>query len=416
VSESLEAFLRIERSRVLASMIRFTGDFSLAEDAVHDAVVVALEQWPRVGIPRNPGAWLTVTARNKALDRIRREAKRSKMEQFAQSLSEVDLPLSTGAIRDDQLRLLFTCCHPALSAEARVALALRTLCGLTTAEIARVHLVAEPRIGQRISRAKAKIALAQIPYALPADHELPDRLSSVLTTVYSVFTIGHHAAFGSLDSRVDLAIEGIRLVRILVDLMPDEPECIGLLALMLATNARRSARVDANGDVVLMEDQDRARWNHADIAEAAALVEQVLSRRQIGPYQIQAAIACLHGLASTWDETDWAQIAVLYALLEDVAPSPVVRVNRAVAVAYDKGPEAGLQLLDVENVGLFAVQNWHLFWSTRAELLQRADRLSEASAAFQRALECETNDSDRRFLEARLAAVADRRNFGPLAT
>lgn len=406
MGESFEELLRIERGRVLASMIRFTGDISLAEDAVQDAVVVALEHWPRTGMPRNPGAWLTVTARNKALDRIRRESKRSATEQVAQSLSEGDHPIPTGAVRDDQLRLLFTCCHPALSPEARVALSLRTICGLTTSEIARVHLLPEARIGQRISRAKAKIAAARIPYSVPHDHELPDRLQSVLTTVYSVFTIGHHAAFGSLDSRVDLGIEAVRLARVLVELMPDEPECIGLLALLLATHARRDARVDAAGELVLMEDQDRARWDHRDIAEAAAFVERALPRRRVGPYQIQAAIACLHGLAPTWEETDWAQIAVLYALLEDIAPTPVVRVNRAVAVAYHEGPDAGLRVLDgAETADPNTVQRWHLFWSTRAELLRRADRPHDAINAYRHALECELNDSDRRFLESRLIAV-----------
>jgi RNA polymerase sigma-70 factor, ECF subfamily len=408
VSQSLEEFLRIERGRVLASIIRFTGDIGLAEDAVHDAVVVALEHWPRTGMPRNPGAWLTTTARNKALDRIRRESKRSTTEQVAQALSEIDVPLPTGAVRDDQLRLMFMCCHPALSPEARVALALRTICGLTTAEIARVHLLPEARISQRISRAKAKIAAARIPYVVPEDYELPDRLPSVLITLYSVFTIGHHAAFGSLDSRVDLGIEGVRLARILVELMPDEPECLGLLALVLATHARSGTRVDSAGELVLMEHQDRSQWNHTDIAEAAALVERVLPRRQIGPYQIQAAIACLHGLAPTWTETDWAQIAVLYALLEKIAPSPVVRVNRAVAVAYHEGPFAGLQMLDsVEATDTTAVQRWHLFWSTRAALLKRAGRPLEAIDAYRRALTCEPNNSDRRFLESQLALLVD---------
>ncbi len=400
---AMEEFLRIERGRVLGSLIRFTGDIGLAEDAVQDAVLTALEHWPKTGMPRNPGAWLTITARNKALDRLRRESKRSAAELTAQLLNDIDAPLQTGVIRDDQLRLLFTCCHPALSPEARVALALRTLCGLTTVEIARIHLVSETRIGQRISRAKAKIAAARIPYTVPQDHELPDRLISVLITLYSVFTMGHHAAFGALDSRVDLADEGIRLTRILVDLMPDEPECLGLLALMLATHARKNARVNSVGDLVLMENQDRRQWNHPDISEAAALVERVLSRRQIGPYQIQAAISCLHGLAPTWIETDWPQIATLYALLDDLAPSMVVRVNRAVAVAYAQGPGAGLCLLD--QLEISAAQRWHLYWSTRAELLKRADQPSEAAAAYQHALGCEINDSDRRFLESSLRAL-----------
>ena len=416
----MEEFLRIERGRVLSSLIRFTGDIGLAEDAVQDAVVAALEHWPKTGMPRNPGAWLTTTARNKALDRIRRESKRSATERTAQLLNEIDGPLLTGTIRDDQLRLLFTCCHPALSPEARVALALRTICGLSTAEIARVHLVSEARIGQRISRAKAKIAGARIPYVIPHDHELPDRLPSVLTALYAVFTLGHHAAFGALDSRVDLSTEGVRLARILVDLMPDEPECLGLLALMLATHARRNARTDSAGELVLMEYQDRSQWNHADIAEAAALIERVLSRRQIGSYQIQAAIACLHGLAPTWPDTDWPQIAVLYAMLEELAPTMVVRVNRAVAVAHTEGPEAGLRLLQLDELNranaanTAAAQRWHLYWSTNAELLSRAGRPGEALVAYQRALACEVNNSDRHFLESRMKLLA-RSQHGVLA-
>jgi RNA polymerase sigma-70 factor, ECF subfamily len=398
----MEELLRVERGRVLGSLIRFTGDIGLAEDAVQDAVVSALEHWSKTGIPPNPGAWLTTTARNKALDRLRRESKRSATEQTAQLLNGIDLPLPAGVIRDDQLRLLFTCCHPALSHEAQVALALRTLCGLSTAEIARVYLVSEARIGQRISRAKAKIAAARIPYVVPQDHQLPDRLRSVLTTLYSVFTMGHHAAFGSLNSRADLASEGIRLARILVDLMPDEPECLGLLALMLATNARRDARLDQAGELIVMENQDRSLWNHIEIAEAASIVERVLSRRQVGPYQIQAAIACLHGLATTWQHTDWPQISELYMLLEKLAPTLVVRVNRAVAVAHSEGPEAGLLLL--ESVDLSLAKSWHLYWTSRAELLRRVGRESEASESFEQALRCELNDTDRRFVESRLRA------------
>ena len=406
MTRPLEEFLRIEGGRVLATLVRFTGDISLAEDAVQDAILVALERWPESGVPHNPGAWLTTAARNKALDRLRRESKRSSTERKANVLTGSGPygPPNETVVHDDQLRLIFTCCHPALSPEARVALTLRTICGLTTAEIANVHLVAEATIGQRISRAKKKIALARIPYRIPPDHELPDRLPAVLTTVYSVFTVGHHAPSGRLDARTDLADEGLRLARLLVELMPDEPECLGLLALTLATHARRAARLDPNGGLVLLEHQDRSLWRHEEIAEAAALVEQVLPRRRVGPYQIQAAISCLHGLALTGSDTDWGQIAELYRMLETLQPSPVVRVNRAVAVAYAAGPEAGFALLDALDEG--TVAHWHLYWSTRAELLLRSGALGDAMASFDRALLCDMNDSDRRFLAGRRGACA----------
>ena len=308
-----------------------------------------------------------------------------------------------GDNRDDRLRLLFTCCHPALSPESQVALALRTICGLTTVDIARVFLVPEPTIGQRISRAKAKIATAHIPYRVPDEHELPDRLRPVLTTVYSVFTAGHHAPVGELDARLDLADEGVRLSRVLVDLMPDEAECVGLLALTLATNARREARTDSDGEIVLLADQDRSLWDHEAIAEAAALVESVLRRGRPGAYQMQAAIACLHGLAPSYAETDWSQIAELYRLLEARWPTPVVRVNRAVAVAEVAGPQAGLTLL-AELVGT-PTERWHLYWSTRADFQRRLSEMEAAADSYRQALECPCNDSDRRFLQRRLAEV-----------
>lgn len=398
-TDPLSETIRVEGGRVLATLIRLTGDIALAEDALQDAAVVALETWARTGLPANPAAWLTTAARNKALDRIRRESTRTAREAEAMRLLDDDPPPEDG--RDDRLRLLFTCCHPALSPEAQVALALRTVCGLTTTEIAAAFLVPDATMGQRISRAKKKIATARIPYRVPPDHELPDRLRPVLATIYLVFTTGHHAPLGRADARVDLATEGVRLARLLVDLMPDEPECTGLLALVLATHARRAARFDASGELVLMADQDRSRWDHEAIAEAAALIGDNLRRGHPGPYRIQAAVACLHGLAPSLRQTDWPQIALLYGLLERVRPSPVVRVNRAVAVAEVEGPAAGLALLD----GLEGASGWHLFWSTRADFLRRLDRPAEAAAAYRRALACSPNDTDRAFLRRRLAEV-----------
>jgi RNA polymerase sigma-70 factor, ECF subfamily len=408
VSEPFEALLRIEGGRVLATLIRLTGDIGLAEDALQDAIVTAIEKWPVTGMPRNPAAWLTTTARNRALDRLRRDSHRPRNEQRAvmfEAHLDDERPNSdhAGAVRDDQLRLLFTCCHPSLAPEARVALALRTICGLSTAEIARVHLVPEATMGQRLSRAKRKISAARIPYRVPSDHELPDRLPTVLTTVYAVFTVGHHAPSGRLDSRVDVADEGVRLARLLTDLMPDEPECKGLLALVLATHARRDTRLDEFGDLVLLDRQDRQRWHHAEIAEAAAIIENVLPFRRIGPYQLQAAISCLHSTAATIEATDWNQIATLYAHLENCSPSPVVRVNRAVAVAYASTPQHGLALLDTLNGPL--IDRWHLYWSTRAELHLRSGHIDQAQHCFERALACEMNDTDRRFLERRAATT-----------
>jgi RNA polymerase sigma-70 factor, ECF subfamily len=404
----LAEMLRIEGGRVLATLIRFTGDIDLAEEAVHDAVVIALERWERDGIPDNPAAWITTVARRCALDHLRRESRRPLKESVAEPLLD-EQPMvevnSDSAIGDDRLRLLFTCCHPALGMEARIALALRTLCRLTTPEIARVFLVSDTTMGQRISRAKSKIASAHIPYRIPDDHELPERLDAVLATIYLVFTAGHHAAVGSLDSRVDLADEGIRLSRLMAELMPDEPECVGLVALLLATNARSRGRVDVDGELVLMADQDRSLWDHDAIGEAAALVESSLTRHRPGPYQIQAAIATLHGLAPTYTATDWSQIAELYRLLEHRVPTPVVRVNRAVAEAEVHGASVGLAMLDdlLRDDVDADVTRWHLYWATRADFLRRLDRISESIEAYDAALNCSPNESDRRFLQKRRA-------------
>ena len=392
---------------MLATLIRLTGDIDRAEDALHDAVVVAADSWRRNGVPDKPGAWLTTVARNKALDRLRREARRAPKEEEAFRLLSDGWATDDNDTdsRDDRLRLLFTCCHPALSPESQVALALRTICGLATVDIARVFLVPEPTIGQRISRAKAKIAKARIPYRVPEEHELPDRLRPVLATVYAVFTAGHHAPVGELDGRLDLADEAIRLARVLVDLMPDEAECVGLLALTLATNARRMARTDHDGEILLLADQDRSLWDAAAITEAAALVDSVLRRGRPGAYQIQAAIACLHGTAATYAETDWAQIGELFGMLEIRWPTPVVRVNRAVAVAEVAGPAAGLALL-ADLVGT-PVERWHLYWSARADFQRRLGQTQAAEDSYRQALECPCNDTDRRFMQRRLAELEE---------
>ncbi len=411
MTEPLEQMIRHEGGRVLATLVRLTGDITLAEDAVQDAAIEALRRWPREGTPDNPAAWLTTVARNRALDVLRREAKRAVKETSAQLLDDLRVTFAEDTdesmVRDDLLRLLFTCCHPALGPEARVALALRALCGMSTSEIAAVFLVAEPTMGQRISRAKKKIASAHIPYRIPADHELPDRLPSVLAAIHSVVTAGHHAPEGPLDARLDLAAEGVRLARLLHELMPDEPECTGLLSLALATHARRDARLDAAGDLVLMADQDRCRWHHDEIAEAAALLDQAVHLHRPGPYQSQAAIACLHGLAPSFAATDWGQIAGLYQTLERFTPTPVVRVNRAVAVAETQGAATALALLD--EIDPATVDRWHLYWSTRGELLRRLGRTGEAVDALDRAIACSPNDSDLRFLRGRRGALAGER-------
>ncbi|MCH8130295.1 MAG: sigma-70 family RNA polymerase sigma factor [Acidobacteria bacterium] len=395
---NLAEALRIEGGRILATLIRYTGDFHLAEDALQEATVVALERWSDDDPPPNPGAWLMTTARNKALDRLRREAKRSAKEEEAMRLLDEAPPPPDD--RDDRLRLLFTCCHPAIAPVSQIALALRTICGLSTDEIARVFLVKTPTMAQRISRTKAKIADAHITYRVPDDHELPERLIPVLVTVYAVFTAGHHAPTGRFDARVDLADEGIRLARLLTELMPDEPECWGLLALTLATNARRGGRLDESGDMVLLADQDRSRWDDAAIAEAGEILDRQQSRRLPGPFQIQAAIACLHGFAPSYAETDWQEISELYRTLEAMQPTVVVRVNRAIAEAEMHGPEAALALLDDVDSG------WHYLWVARSDLQRRLGQTSEASRSLHRALAAEMNDSDRALLERRLAELS----------
>jgi RNA polymerase sigma-70 factor (ECF subfamily) len=398
VHRSIEEIARVEGGRVVATLMRLTGRLELAEDTYGDAVVEALRRWPRDGVPERPGAWLTTVARRKALDVLRREGQREAREQLAATALEDDEPMTWHTVRDDQLRLIFTCCHPALSPDARVALALRVLCSLGTAEIAHAFLVPEPTMGKRISRAKAKIAANRIPYRVPPDHELPERLAAVLAVVGVVFTTGHHAPTGALLQRVDLADEGIRLARLLVDLMPDEPECIGLLALLEATHARRATRVDIDGRLVLLSDADRTRWDRDAIDHAVGLVERSLRMGRPGPWQIQAAISCLHSVAPDVASTDWAQIVELYRMLEVLQPSVPVRVNHAVAIAEVDGPSAALLALD----RIDGADGWHLFHAARAEMLARVGRPEASARSLRRALECPHNDVDGAFLVSRL--------------
>ncbi|HWM18911.1 MAG TPA: sigma-70 family RNA polymerase sigma factor [Ilumatobacteraceae bacterium] len=390
---------------MLASLTRTLGSLDLAEDAVQDAAVVALERWPRDGVPDDPRAWLTVVARNRALDRLRREAKRLGKEATTMDLfGSEPSPLPDTVVRDDQLRLIFTCCHPALALEARVALSLRTLCGLSTAEIARALLVPEATMAKRLVRAKGKIAGAHIPYRVPADHELPDRLPAVLGVVYLVFTEGHTASSGEDLVRVDLCDEAVRLARLLRDLLPDEGEVAGLLGLLLLTDARRSTRVDSDGELVLLADQDRGRWDRTAIGEGTELVVEALRRSAgtPGPYQLQAAIAACHATSPTYEATDWVEIAELYRLLEHRSPSPVVSLNRAVAVAECDGPAAGLPLVDA----ISGLEHFHLWHAARADLLRRLGRDVESAAAYRAALTCDTSAAERRFLDRRLAEVS----------
>ena len=378
----LDRIYRFNSRRILATLIRLLGDFDLAENALHDAFAAAAEKWPKQGIPTNPRAWLVSTGRFKAIDELRRQAMLdSPIEQLAEHLEvvpeEFEEKLDT-SIEDDELRLIFTCCHPALSTEARVALTLREVCGLTTEEIAGAFLTTPATLAQRIVRAKAKIREARIPYQVPLPGELPERLDAVLQVIYLVFNEGYSASSGTSLTRPDLSAEAIRLGRLLVELLP-EPEVLGLLALLLLQESRRAARTSPTGDLVLLEDQDRSLWNREQIAEGKALVEQSLTSRRFGPYTIQAAIAAVHSRSPNSAATDWARIVRLYDILMRMAPSPVVELNRAVAVAMRDGPEAGLVLIDAI-LQRGALTDYHLAHSARADLCRRLDRLSQARA------------------------------------
>jgi RNA polymerase sigma-70 factor, ECF subfamily len=399
----LAELVRVEGGRVLATLARTFGSIQVAEDAVQDAAIVALERWERDGVPDDPRAWLTVVARNKAFDTLRREGRRGEKEAAGARVlfSAETVPLPDGVVRDDQLRLIFTCCHPALAIEARVALSLRTLCGLTTAEIARALLVPEPTMAKRLVRAKQKIAKAGIPYRIPSDDELPARVPAVLAVIYLVFTEGHTASTGDALVRVDLCDEAIRLARLLHELLPNETEVGGLLALLLLTDARRATRTDGRGDLVLLPDQDRTRWDRDKIDEGAALLHEVVDAPGAGPYVLQAELAAAHSTVPSYADTDWALIADRYARLDALHPSPVIRCNRAVAVAEVDGPGAGLALLD----SIEGLEGYHFFHVARGDLLARAGRPGEAVAAYELAITCSPSAPEERFLRGRLTEL-----------
>jgi RNA polymerase sigma-70 factor (ECF subfamily) len=403
LADTLDAVYRAESGRILATLIRLLGDFDLAEEAMHDAFSAALVQWPKDGMPNNPRAWLVSAGRFKAIDALRRRAR-----QIEDVVVDVAPPEDDPSVDDDRLRLIFVCCHPALAPEARVALTLREVCGLTTEEIARAFLMTPPALAQRIVRAKAKIRDLRLPFQVPPAEELPARLGPVLHVVYLVFNEGYYATSGSSVTRADLSSEAIRLGRLLHELLP-EPEVIGLLALMLLQESRRAARTSADGDVILLEDQDRSLWNRALIAEGIALVEQALSTRRFGAYTLQAAIAAVHAEAATAAETDWAQIVALYNALFAIEPTPVVELNRAAAIAMRDDPEAGLKLIDaiLERGELGEYVFAH---SARGELLRRLGRFDEARTSYERALTLARQEPEQHFFENRLRELSKSEN------
>ncbi len=407
--EMVEAVYRSDSRRVLATLIRLLGDFDLAEEAMHEAFAAAVLRWPSDGVPDNPRAWLVSAGRFKAIDGIRRRARfDASLHRLVEQFDREEAGPSAGnddTVEDDQLRLVFTCCHPALPPEAQIALTLREVCGLTTEEIARAFLAPAPTVAQRIVRAKSKIRDARIPYQIPARAELSDRLDAVLRVVYLVFNEGYSASAGASVTRHDLSAEAIRLGRLVVELLP-EPEAIGLLALMLLHESRRDTRSSPEGDLVLLADQDRTRWDRARIAEGSALVQRALASRRFGPYTLQAAIAAVHAQAPAAADTDWGQIVGLYEVLLRIEPSPVVELNRAAAVAMRDGPAAGLALVDAI-LARGDLAQYYLAHSARADLCRRLDRTDEARASYRRALELTRQEPERRFLERRLRELGD---------
>ncbi len=406
---TLAQVFRAEWGSVVATLIRLTGDWDLAEECAQEAFASALRRWRRDGVPRNPGAWLTTTARNRAVDRLRRDAVgAAKLRELA-VMADADGPASADAdpsgVPDDRLRLIFTCAHPALALDAQVALTLRTLVGLSTAEIARALLVSEQTMAKRLTRAKRKIRQAAIPYRAPFAHQLPERLPAVLAVVYLLFNEGYSASSGEALTRPDLCAEAIWLARVLVELMPDEPEAVGLLALTLLHDARRASRLDDAGELVTLEEQDRSRWDADQIAEGRRLLAGALRRGRPGPFQIQAAIAACHVAAPTAEHTDWPQIAALYGRLALLVPSPVVELNRAVAVGMADGPAAGLRALD-QLMAAGALGGYHLLPAARADMLRRLGRPAEAAGAYRQALELAPTEVERRHLCRRLELLS----------
>jgi RNA polymerase sigma-70 factor (ECF subfamily) len=407
VQRIVDEVYRTESRRVLATLIRQLGDFDIAEEAVHEAFIAAVEQWPSEGVPDNPRAWLVSTGRFKAIDALRRRSKYDvsleDVVEHVESIADTSSSEGNEGVEDDRLRLIFTCCHPALAAEAQVALTLREVCGLTTEEIARAHLISAPTVAQRIVRAKAKIRDARIPYEVPGRGELPERLESVLRVIYLVFNEGYLASSGDSLTRHDLSGEAIRIGKLLVELLP-EPEAVGLLALMLLHESRRPSRTSASGELILLADQDRSMWNHAQIADAVKLVEAALTSQRFGPYTLQAAIAAVHAEAKSTQDTDWAQIVGLYEVLAGIDPSPVVELNRAVAVAMRDGPGAGLALIDsILEQG--ELRDYHLAHAARADFCRRLGRNAEARQSYMAALALTRQPSEQRFLQARLAEL-----------